>query len=61
VQQVRELNRGWIAPLLHALRNKDINALTIHACNGQVFTLSRAALRRWWRRKKSLALVAENN
>lgn len=58
VESVRKLEQGWLAPLLDALRCKKINALTICTCNGSKYTLSRSGLRRWWRRKKSLATIA---
>lgn len=44
------LHEDWLAPLLAALRGRTLNSLTLHACNGQVFHLTRAGLRRWWRR-----------
>lgn len=60
-QQVNILNREWIAPLLNALRSNAINELTIYSCNGGKFVLSRAGMRRWWRRKKSLGSITEKN
>jgi len=58
VQQVQAVNREWMSPLLNALRRNEIDELMLYACNGNRFILSRAGLRRWWRRKKSLAVTA---
>ncbi len=58
VQQVQMLNHEWVMPLLNALRRKEIDELDLYACNGRKFTLSRAGSRRWWRRKKPLAVIA---
>jgi hypothetical protein len=57
-QQVSVVNREWIVPMLNALRSNEINELSICTCNGSRFTLSRSGMRRWWRRKKSLATLA---
>ncbi len=57
-QCVRVFNREWMLPLLNALRRNEIDELILYACNGNKFTLSRAGLRRWWRRKKSLSVIA---
>lgn len=57
-QQVQALNSEWMLPLLNALRRSEIDELILYICNGSKFTLSRAGLRRWWRRKKSLGIIA---
>jgi len=57
-QRVRVFNREWMLPLLSALRRNEIDELTLCACNGNQFTLSRTGLRRWWCRKKSLSVIA---
>ena len=57
-QQVQAVNREWILPLLNALRRSEIDELTLYTCNGSKFILSRAGLKRWWRRKKSLTIIA---
>ncbi len=59
IQQVRVLQHEWFLPLLNALRRKQINKFTLCACNGSQFSLSQTGLRRWWRRKKSLAMIAQ--
>ncbi|MCF6337494.1 MAG: hypothetical protein L3J84_06025 [Gammaproteobacteria bacterium] len=58
VQWVRAFNREWMLPLLNALRRNEIDELSLYACNGNQFTLSRTGLRRWWRRKKALSVIA---
>jgi len=57
LEQVKIFNRDWITPLLDALRQQQIDELIIYGCNGHKFTLTRSELKRWWRRKKSLAAV----
>lgn len=48
------LQAAWLAPLCAALRGRRLNSLTLYACNGRVFHLTRAGLRRWWRRRLPL-------
>lgn len=43
------LHETWLAPLLAALRGRTLNSLTLHACNGRAFHITRGGLRRWWR------------
>ncbi len=57
-QWVRVFNREWMLPLLSALGRNEIDELTLYTCNSNKFTLSRTGLRRWWRRKKSLSVIA---
>lgn len=54
-QRLREINDEWIAPLLIALRSGEITELSLCTCQGHRFTLTRAGLKRWWRRKKQLS------
>lgn len=44
------VHETWLAPLFAALRGRTLNSLSLHAGNGRVFHLTRAGLRRWWRR-----------
>lgn len=55
---VQAFNREWMLPLLNALRRNEIDEISLYTCNGSKFVLSRAGLRRWWRRKKSLSVIA---
>lgn len=48
------LHETWLAPLFAALGDRTLNSLTLYACNGRVFHLTRAGLRRLWRRKQPL-------
>lgn len=59
VQQVHQVQREWIAPLLDALRHKQISEFTLCMCDGNRYTLSRRGLKRWWRRKQPLTVIAE--
>ncbi|MBN4079215.1 hypothetical protein JYT26_01100 [Beggiatoa alba] len=54
VQQLRYLEEHWMAPLLLALRRREIEEITLCVCQGHQYSLSRAGLRRWWRRKPAL-------
>lgn len=58
LEQVKAIEHEWIAPLIMALRSGQICELSIYGCNGRLFSLSRSGLKRWWRRKKPLAVVA---
>lgn len=51
---VRQLNQQWFAPLLEALKSKKIKQINLYDCRGRVFRLTRAGLKRWWRRKSML-------
>lgn len=61
VQRVRDMQSEWVLPLVNALRHNHISELTLCTCDGSKYTLSRAGLRRWWRRKKPLAAIADQN
>jgi hypothetical protein len=60
-EELVSLDRDWIAPLLAALRNKKISALTLVACNSDSLleaSLAPSALWRFWRRARPLAHYA---
>ena len=42
----------WIRPLLIGLKSGQIEKINFHICNGQMYSLSRADLRKWWRFKR---------
>jgi hypothetical protein len=44
----------WLSPLLEALRNGDIDQLTINPCGGKIFSLTKNRLKYWWRRRKPI-------
>jgi len=45
----------WLEPLLDALARRDIARLSLCPADGRCFHLTRAALKRWWRRRRPLA------
>ncbi len=47
------IDQQWIQPCLIALKEKQIDQLWLHSCDGQVFSLTRSQLKRWWRRPKT--------
>ena len=49
-QALQALQHDWIAPLLEAVRQRDLDRLTVYTCDGQSFSLSAAGLKRWWKR-----------
>lgn len=48
------LETAWIAPLLRALRARDLNRIVLLGDQGQAFAIGPADLRRWWRRRRPL-------
>ncbi len=49
---ILRLERDWFAPLLLALKTKQLSELTIFTGDSKSFTVNRSALWRWWRRAK---------
>ncbi len=54
VKNLRLFDEQWIAPMLVALQRREIKRLSLYDCHGNVYQLTPAGLRRWWRRKVSL-------
>ena len=52
---LQDFERQWVVPLLTALRSKQIDSLQLDDGAGAVYQLTRRSLRRWWRRRVSLA------
>ncbi|MGB5733933.1 MAG: phosphoglycerate mutase [Thiohalocapsa sp.] len=48
----------WLGPALAALRAGRLDEIVVDACNGRRWSLSRADLRRFWRRPRPLATLA---
>lgn len=51
---LREINDHWLEPALQALKQGALARITL-LTDGAAFTLSVRGLRRWWRRRRSLA------
>ena len=52
------LQRGWLLPLADALRRGSLASLSLVTGAGHALVLDRAALRRFWRRRRPLAALA---
>lgn len=50
------ITQDWLIPIGEALRQGQVERLTIHTLEGQ-FSLTRKQLRRWWRRNRPLATL----
>jgi hypothetical protein len=48
------LNHTWFDPLFKALRSGQLDELNVWPANGQLYTITRKTIRRWWRRSHPL-------
>ncbi len=53
------LEESWFRPLMEALRNGELQRLTLMGEGGRTFRLDRRALRRWWRRRRPIERLLE--
>ena len=44
----------WLIPLLEALRNGELDELTLNPCDGRTFSLTKNRLKYWWRRRRPI-------
>ncbi len=51
---LQEFEIEWLPPLLEALRNGELDELTLNPCDGRTFSLTKSRLKYWWRRRKSI-------
>lgn len=51
---IERLERDWMAPLLRALKAREVAAVTLCA-DGSAYRLTAGQTRRWWRRRRPLA------
>jgi hypothetical protein len=49
------IHQYWLAPLLRALKQRSLAALTIYPADGTVFRITARDARRWWLRRRPLA------
>jgi hypothetical protein len=52
---IESLNRDWIAPLMQALKARQLTSLTLVLDSGARFTAQGNMLERWWIRRRPLA------
>lgn len=58
-QCLRAIENDWLSPFMGALRQGELTELSLCTCQGHRFTLTRAGLKRWWRRKRMLSTYCE--
>lgn len=49
---IEHLERGWMGPLMHALKARDIAELTIRT-DSAMYRVGARQIQRWWRRRRS--------
>jgi len=49
------LHEYWLSPLLRALKQRRLAALSIYPADGTVFRIATRDARRWWVRRRPLA------
>lgn len=54
---LQQLEQGWFAPLLDALRRGDVASLRIFPCNGRSHVTSRVQQRHFWKRNRPFEAV----
>ena len=51
---LQEFEGKWLISLLEALRNGELDQLTLNPCDGRTFSLTKSRLKYWWRRRKPI-------
>ena len=51
---LQEFENEWLIPLLEALRNGELDQLTLNPCDGRTFSLTKSRLKYWWRWRKPI-------
>ncbi len=51
---IESLNQNWFAPLLAALKARELTSLHLYAGNGSVFQATPRSVAHWWKRPRSL-------
>jgi hypothetical protein len=57
VTSIDELETRWFAPLLHALKERRLQRLTVYPRLDRAYHVDAARLRRWWVRRVPLTRV----
>lgn len=52
--QIEPFENLWLAPLVAALRDGDLDSLTLAADNAPLLRGTRSTMRRWWRRQRKI-------
>lgn len=60
-QALQTLHQGWFVPLLEALRQRRLDQLTLYSCDGQQFSVSPSALKRWWKRPAAVTRYSQSD
>ncbi|MCK4586504.1 MAG: hypothetical protein KAU29_04135 [Gammaproteobacteria bacterium] len=51
---LQKFESEWLAPLMEALRNGELDELTLNPCDGRTFSLTKNRLKYWWRRRRPI-------
>lgn len=51
---LQKFENEWLAPLLEALRNGELDELTLNSCDGRTFSLTKSRLKYWWCRRRPI-------
>ena len=51
---LQEFENEWLLPLLAAVRNGELDQLTLNPCDGRIFSLTKSRLKHWWRRRRPI-------
>jgi len=52
---------AWMISLLESIKNGAITQLNLHTCNGQLYSVDKSALRRFWKRSRSITEQLDSN
>jgi hypothetical protein len=52
---------SWLVPLINGVKNGKVNRILLYTCNGQQYQIDRSALRRFWKRSRSIMARLDDN
>lgn len=56
---MEDLMEGWFDPLVSAIRAGKVGSVEISLGDGTAYRLERSHIRRWWRRRRTFAVLAQ--
>lgn len=60
LENLRQLEQDWFAPLLAATRQGDLSSLVIEPCNGNSYMITRRQQQYFWKRIRPFETVCQN-
>ncbi|TVO77707.1 hypothetical protein [Sedimenticola selenatireducens] len=51
----------WLAPLIDGIKNGKVDRILLYTCNGRQYQIDRSALRRFWKRSRSIMARLDDN